>query len=224
MQQISLSRLPWWGQILAFVLLAVGGFYAVETYYISDMTAEIRQRQDRLTQLRADIARGLGTAKRLPEFRAQVADLERRLDSLKAVLPEQKDVGDLLRRIQTLATQSNLTIRGFTPRAIAQKQMHAEWPIGLSIEGTYHNLGLFFDRIGKFPRIINVTDLKIKANDKPGQNSTILADCTATTFVLMEQRPAAAGGRVTRPGAGAGPGRPGATAPATPAPPARSGP
>jgi type IV pilus assembly protein PilO len=204
MQQISLSRLPWWGQILAFVLLALGGVYAVETYYISEMTAEIQQREVRLGQLRADIARGLATARRLPEFRAYVTDLERRLDALKAVLPEQKDVGELLRRIQTLATQSNLTIRSFTPQAIAVRQLHAEWPIGLRIEGTYHNLGLFFDRVSKFPRIINISNIRISAKDRPDANNTIAAECVATTFVMLE-KPAAA-----KPGApGAAPGRAG---------------
>lgn len=202
MDQISLSRLPWWGQILAFVLLAAGGIYAVETFYIADMSAEVQARETRLTQLRADITRGMGTARRLPEFRVQVADLERRLDALKAVLPEQKDVGDLLRRIQTLAVQSNLTIRGFTPQAIVQKQMHAEWPIGLKIEGTYHNLGMFLDRISKFPRIINVSELRIRAIDKPTATTTIDAECIATTFVLLERpAPAPGVGRPARPGA-----------------------
>jgi type IV pilus assembly protein PilO len=190
MPEISLSRLPWWGQIVAFLLLAAGAVYGVEKYYISDMASEIKTRETRLTALKGDIARGLGTAKRLPEFRAQVSDLERRLDALKTVLPEQKDVGDLLRRIQTLATQSSLTIRSFQPRPIAQQQLHAEWPIGLEIEGTYHNLGLFLDRVSKFPRIINVNGLRIQAMPRPQPNSTIVAQCTATTFVLSE-RPAA---------------------------------
>lgn len=215
MDQISLSRLPWWGQILAFVVLAGAGVYAVETFYIADMAAEVKSREARLTQLRADIARGMGTARRLPQFRGQVSDLERRLDALKAVLPEQKDVGDLLRRIQTLAVQSNLTIRGFTPQAIVQKQMHAEWPIGLKLEGTYHNLGMFLDRVSKFPRIINVSDLKIKAVDKPTATNTIDAECIATTFVLIEKpAPPAPAGRPGGPGTPAG----------APAAPARSGP
>lgn len=210
MGQISLSRLPWWGQIAAFVVLAGAGVYAVETYYIAGMAADVQTREARLVQLRGDIARGMGTARRLPQFRSQVTDLERRLDALKAVLPEQKDVGDLLRRIQTLAVQSNLTIRGFTPQAIVQKQVHAEWPIGLKIEGTYHNLGMFLDRISKFPRIINVSQIKIKAVEKPSAAMTIDAECIATTFVLLERAAAAAPGAV----------RPGAPATA----PARSGP
>ncbi len=200
--QISLGRFPWWGQIVAVALLAGGGAYAVEAYYIADMTNEVRAREVKLSQLRQEIARGMATARRLPEFRAQVVDLERRLDALRAVLPEQKDVGDLLRRIQTLAMQSNLTIRGFTPQAIQQKEMHAAWPIGLKIEGTYHNLGMFFDRVRKFPRIINISDLKIKSVDKPTATVTIQVDCVATTFVLSEKpAPAAPMSPARRPAA-----------------------
>ena len=58
------------------------------------------------------------TAKRLPEFRREVEQLEAQLERLRAVLPEERDVADLLRRVQAMATQSRLTIRGFTPRAV----------------------------------------------------------------------------------------------------------
>ena len=95
-------------------------------------------------------------ARQLPEFKKEIGTLEARLDSLKPILPDERDVGDLLRRVQTLATQSNLQVRGFRPQAITTKEMHAEWPIALQLEGNYHNLGLFLDRVSKFPRIINI--------------------------------------------------------------------
>lgn len=184
--EFGLSKLPWYGQVGAFVLVslvAVGGFY---NFYVSPAQTELATKKTQLESLRSDINKGLATARKLPEFQTQVADLEARLESLKAVLPEQKDVGDLLRRLQTLAVQSNLTIKGFRPQPIATRQMHAEWPIVLQLDGTYHNLGMFFDRISKFSRIINVNNVSIKANEKPDQNATISAECTATTFVLLE--------------------------------------
>ena len=46
--------------------------------------------------------------------------------------------------------------------------MYAELPFKLKAEGTYHNLGFFFDRISKFPRIINVGDISIKAKQAAG--------------------------------------------------------
>ena len=89
--------------------------------------------------------------------------------------------------MQTLATQSNLTIRGFRPQPIATREIHAEWPIGLELEGTYHNLGAFLDRVSRFPRIINVGALVITAKDAPTPVASIQVSCTATTFVLVDQ-------------------------------------
>ena len=188
---LSMNKLPWYGQVIFFAALGLGGLGLFYYLYVSPTTAEMAVREQRLASLRADINKGMTTATKLAEFRAQVADLQARLDGLKAVLPEQKDVAELLRRIQTLAMQSNLTIKGFKPMATATKELHAEWPIELALDGTYHNLGMFFDRISKFSRIINVNNVAIRAKDKPEPNSSISAECTATTFVLLDQKAAA---------------------------------
>jgi Tfp pilus assembly protein PilO len=68
---------------------------------------------------------------------------------------------------------------------------------------------MFFDRISKFPRIINVSELSIKAKTEPSANSTITAECTATTFVLLDQSKVPVKPRPGAPGA-ARPGAPGA--------------
>src|SRR5437588_11431 len=68
-----------------------------------------------------------------------------------------------------------------------EQPMQAEWPITLEVEGTFHNLALFFDRVGKFTRIVNITNLDVRGKDKPEPNVTITATCTATTFVLFDK-------------------------------------
>ncbi len=184
---ISLTKLPWYAQIGAFVVLAGAGCGAFFYYYEMPARADMKSREQQLTALRADIAKGVNTAKKLPEFRAQVGELEGRLANLRAVLPEEKDAADLLNRMQTVASQSNLTIKSFKPGATATKQLHAEWPITLELDGTYHNLAQFFDRVGKFTRIVNITGLDVRGKDKPEPNSTITASCVATTFVLLDK-------------------------------------
>ena len=183
---VSLSKLPWYGQIGAFVLVCGAAVWAFWNYYVSDFNAELAQRQQHLASIRADVNKGITTARRLPEFQSQVADLERRLDGLKNVLPEQKDVADTLRRMQGLATQSNLTILRFTPAPQKQQAMYQEVPYRISAEGTYHNLGTFFDRVSKFPRIINISEIAIHARSQPDPNATVTAECTAKTFVMAD--------------------------------------
>ena len=193
---LKLDKLPWYGQVGLFVTLGlalIGGFW---WFYAVPTQAEMVTRQQKLDALRVTIAKGSATANQLNQFRQQVAELEARLESLKAVLPEQKDVADLLRRIETLARQSNLAIQGFKPAPSVTKQLHAEWPIALQLDGTYHNLAMFFDRVSKFSRIINVSNITIRGKEKPQPNSTISVDCVATTFVLLETaKPAAPGAK-----------------------------
>jgi type IV pilus assembly protein PilO len=192
--QLSLTKLPWQAQIGAFVavsVLAVGGFW---NFYVTEVQADIDARQARLLALRADVDKGVATARRLPQFQADVSQLEARLENLRAVLPEEKDVADILHRVQGLATQSNLTIQRFTPQDPKQETMYASLPFRLKAEGTYHDLAFFFDRISKFPRIINVGDISIKAKQTAGSPASIEAECTAITFVLQDG-PAGGAGR-----------------------------
>lgn len=197
MASLSFGKIPWQGQLGIFVavsLAAAGAFYY---YYEMPRQAAIATQSVELSTIRGRISTGQATARQLPQFRTQVTELEARLDSLKPILPDERDAGDLLRRVQTLAVQSNLVIRGFRPQAISMREMHAEWPISLQLEGTYHNLGLFLDRVSKFPRIINIGGLTLAQREGATSASTMTIACTATTFVLVEQpaAPAAATGK-----------------------------
>jgi type IV pilus assembly protein PilO len=195
---LSLNKLPWYAQIGLFAAIGLVGAGAFWNYYAAPAQQDIDMRRGKLQAIRADIARGQRTARELPDFRKRVAALEGQLADLSRQLPEEQDVADLLRRVQGMATESSLAIRGFTPHTVAKKQLHMEWPIGLKLEGRYHDLGAFLERVSKFPRIINVGDIKIKALDKSSGGATVTAECTATTFVMNDQ-PAA-----PKPGASAG--------------------
>jgi type IV pilus assembly protein PilO len=186
---LSLNKLPWYAQLGVFLVLSIVGGGIFYYYYEMPARAEMAKQASQLKTLRADVEKGRATAKKLPEFRAEVGNLEHRLETLRAVLPEEKDAADLLRRLQTVAMQSNLVIMGFKPAPIVTKQVHAEWPINLELEGNYHNLAAFFDRLGKFTRIVNISALEVKGKDSKSQqpNVTISAKCVATTFVLLDK-------------------------------------
>lgn len=194
--QISLSRLPWYGQIGAFVLVCAGATAGFWQFYVQDAQADMATRRARLTALSAGVTKGQATARRLPQFQSEVAELESRLEGLSAVLPEEKDVADILRRLQALAAQSNLRIQRFTPQPVTQQAMYAEVPFKLQAEGTYHNLGAFFDRVSRFPRIINISNISIKAAKDPAPDVTVVAECTATTFIVRAGDAAKGGGKV----------------------------
>jgi len=187
--KLDFGKLPWHAQLGAFAAFALAGVGAFWYFYASPAQAQLATKRAEVQKLQAQIKDGLATAKRLPEFRREVTVLEAQLDRLRTVLPEEQDVADLLRRVQAMATQSNLKISGFTPAQVTRRELHAEWPIGLKLEGSYHDLGTFLERVSKFPRIINVGALHIAARDAQTAQSTVTAECTAMTFVLVKDAP-----------------------------------
>ena len=186
MASFSLTTLPWKTQLAIFLVLSLAAGGAFIYFYDMPASAALAVRETELGTIKSRIDKANETARKLPEFRREVSDLEAKLDALRPILPDEKDAGELLRRMETLARESRLTIRNFRPQQPMQKTMHAEWPIALELDGTYHNLGLFLDRVSKFPRIINVGQLVIESKPKPDADATIEVKCTATTFVLID--------------------------------------
>ena len=93
-------------------------------------------RQTQLTALRADIAKGLDHREEAAGSSAPRSTISKRGSTTCApCCPEEKDAADLLRRMQTVATQSNLTIKSFKPAPTVTKQLHAEWPIDARARG-----------------------------------------------------------------------------------------
>jgi type IV pilus assembly protein PilO len=186
-----LSRLPLAGQLGVSVLIAVllcGGFYY---FWYADALETEKKQQAKLADLQKQIRALEATANKLPEFQREVQALEARLETLKRILPPEKEMPDLMRRVQYLAAQSSLQIRKFNPAAPAQKEFYLEVPINLDVEGTYHNLGAFLDRISRMSRLVNMGNVRIKAQSKPTINNTIAASAVATTYVYQDQPPPA---------------------------------
>jgi len=182
--KFSLDSLPWRLQLGASAALSAAGAGAFGYLYAVPAHADLDSRTKALRTVQAEIAVGLEIARRLPKFREDVAALEAQLEGLRTQLPEEQDVADLLRRVQGMATESKLTIRGFTPQAVIRKDLHAEWPIAIQLEGTYHDLGAFLERISRFPRIISVGNIKVAPRENQTAGATVSATCTATAFVL----------------------------------------
>ena len=190
--ELGLSKLPWYAQVGAFLLVGILALGAFWNWYVGPRNEVRAEKQVELERKQAEVEQAERDNVALEEFRAEVDDLNDRLEALSAVLPEQEEVSALMRQLDTFALQSNLTLRAFRPQAAVTREMHSEWPYRLELDGTFHNLGTFFDRISKFPRIINISDVVIRAKEPPELNLTITAECTATTFVLLDPPEAAA--------------------------------
>jgi type IV pilus assembly protein PilO len=185
----ALTKLPLGGQLGVSAALAavIGG--AFWYFYWSPATAERDEKATKLESLQKEIRALEVTAQKLGEFQREVALLERKLETLKSILPPAKETPDLMRKVQALAAQSNLTINNFTPGATVNRDFYQEWPISMGVTGNYHNLAIFFDRVSRLSRLVNIGNLSIKSLGAQTASQTIGANCVATTFVYLEQAP-----------------------------------
>ena len=119
-------------------------------------------------------------------IQAPLCDARLKLDSLLRILPSRRNTEGLLRRLRTLTEQGDFALLSFTPRGKSPRDFYYEWPIQIRLNGSYHELAIFFDRISNFARIINVEDLRIGTVRGGGGGHTISAQFVMKTFLYNE--------------------------------------
>lgn len=186
----GLEGKPWYvglGVGLAIgLLLFLAGWWRM----LQPLRDEYERKEAELAKLQQEIQEGRAARQELPKFREEVRQLELELDKLLRILPARRNTPDLMRRIRSLAEQGDFGLKKFNPGQLSDKEFFSEWPISVNVEGTYHNLALFFDRISRFSRIINIENLEITARQPTAKGPhTIASTFTAKTFVYKEPEP-----------------------------------
>jgi type IV pilus assembly protein PilO len=181
-----MKNIPFWGQLLIVLLICAGVVFFGYKFWLSDDFNRIGELQKQLDEKNAQIQRENDIVAKLPQLEAEIARLRQTLADLKEILPTEPESGELLKWIKNLADQSNLDLKDFSPEALRPVEFYKEYPIHMSITGAYHDMGLFLDRVSKYSRIINVSNVNIQTNPGGG-DKTIRSDFVATTFIYDEQ-------------------------------------
>lgn len=184
----KLSDLSFRTQVLLVGVLLLAISYVFYTYFIAPKRTEAQSLDARIGTLLKEVQKGQIVEARLPQFKQEIAKQREYLANLRHILPEEKETADIIRKLQQMAAESNLKIKSFTPHQTVQRDFYEDWPILIAVEGSYDNLGVFFDKVSRFTRIINVENISIKALENPTSTRTLAATCTATTFVFLEAK------------------------------------
>ena len=112
-------------------------------------------------RLQRELIQARAIAADVARFRREIAALETTLNGLIARLPNERETPPLYRSVSDAAYQAGLAVSLFQPREATIKDYYAEIPIVLSAEGNYHQIGEFFERVARLPRVVNVGDTKL---------------------------------------------------------------
>ncbi|MEE8139267.1 MAG: type 4a pilus biogenesis protein PilO [Thermoanaerobaculia bacterium] len=182
----GLEEKPWWASALVGLILAVTVYLLANHMLLKPRKENLEGLEAQLFGLQERIQEGRAAKAELPRFREEVRKLELELDRLLRVLPARRNTPALLRRIRSLTEEGDFNLKRFTPGGFIDRDFYSEWPIAISLEGSYHNLAQFFDRVGKFSRIINIEGLKVAALGRGNPLHTLSATFSAKTFVFKE--------------------------------------
>lgn len=179
--------------LLVTILLALTGVYyyllfAPEQESLNDLEAKYSTLARQLQESK-DIHRDL------EKFEAEVTKLNEELAVVRTQLPDEKEIPEILKNISSLGKESNLEFILFRPKPEEPQQFYAKVPIDLAVIGHYHDLGVFFDKVSKLPRIINVVDFNMtRAKDAKGKgevkdDTAVRTSCLLNTYRFVEKKP-----------------------------------
>jgi type IV pilus assembly protein PilO len=146
-----------------------------------------------LTQIESDIVEAKTVASNLESFKAKQEELRAELKVALQQLPNSSDLPVLLTDITSLGKKSGLEIHQFKPSGEVVRGFYAEVPIALKMFGGYHDIGIFFDRLSRLSRIVNITQLGMKLAEYRNDVPRLEVTGIATTYFFVEEAEQAGG-------------------------------
>jgi type IV pilus assembly protein PilO len=187
---MEIQNLPWYGQLLVFLVVGVVLFGIFYFLIYSPTQDEVTSIVIQSEQLQEEIRKAERNQDKLKKLEEEKALNEKILEDLKGILPEKKEVSQILRKIQAIASNARLKTSTFTFGAEKNREIYLEWPIAISLEGNYHNLGIFFDQVSRMKKIFTIDGLHISPLSSLSYDYTITVTFTATTYIYHENAPA----------------------------------
>ena len=168
------------GIFLVFIGVSVFLFYMPKYETIANLETE-------LAKLDKELQTAKSNAKDLKKFQQKMKDAEEQFKIVMKSLPEKEEIPSLLTSISDSGKDSGLEFLLFQPKGEIPKEFYAEIPVVMQVTGKFHNTAIFFDRVARLSRVVNIRDISMK----PAKgNMSLTTSCTAVTYKFIENKPA----------------------------------
>ena len=122
----------------------------------------------------------------LKKFQKMMQEAELQFQTAMKALPEKEEIPSLLTSISRSGQDVGLEFLEFTPKTEVRKEFYAEIPVSIKVNGGYHDLAIFFDKVARLSRIVNIKNISMgRGKDSQELNTT----CTAVTYKFVEPAP-----------------------------------
>ena len=169
------------GALVIYALIAAVFWFAL----ISPARTEIVTAQNRNSTLEDERDENRDIAENRDRWEKRVEQLNDELSKAIKELPNDREIPELLRRISSIGKKIGLEFLLFQPLPEVPREFYADVPVKLKIEGSFHEVATFFDRIGKLNRIVNIRDITMASPVERSGKIVLTTDGTAVTYRFL---------------------------------------
>jgi type IV pilus assembly protein PilO len=177
----GLSRLQKILILVALFVVLIGAFvwflYLPKFEKIGDLKEQYTKLENQLKIVKKK-------ASELKRYQAEMEKAEADFRIARKKLPETEEIPALLASISQSGQDTGLEFLLFQPRPEVKKDFYAEIPVAIKVLGNYHNGALFFDKVSKLSRIVNINNIHMVPQQSGGPLNTT---CTAVTYKYIEE-------------------------------------
>lgn len=172
------------------ILIFAGVFIAIIAIFVfvlyKPKWAEIDKLDSQLTGLEKKLVIAKRNAADLEKFQKKMMEAEVQFQTAMKALPEREEIPSLLTSISRSGQDVGLEFLLFEPKSEVRKEFYAEIPVAMNVKGGYHDLALFFDKVARLSRIVNIRNISMS---RAGETLELNTSCTAVTYKFVEPEP-----------------------------------
>lgn len=175
---IEKMKMPIRVAIFIGTMVVLAGIYVWAIYL--PKTKEIDATGQQIAALQQKLSRAIVRARAINKFEAEFAEVDAHFQEALKLLPNTKEIPTLLKTITQLGTDSRLEFRVFNPQQERPRGFYMEIPVSIEVSGNYHDVAVFFDKVGRMERIVNILNVSMSPT---GDRATNLnTKCDAVTY------------------------------------------
>jgi type IV pilus assembly protein PilO len=167
--------------IATYVLIGAAIFFGM----VSPTAEKITVAESRRIELTAERDETRTIAEHRDDWEKKVDRLNEELAKAIKELPNEREIPELLRRVSSIGKKIGLEFLLFQPMPEVRREFYADVPVKLKVEGSFHEVATFFDRIGKLNRIVNIRDIEMQDPLERSGKIILTTDGTAVTYRFL---------------------------------------
>lgn len=195
--------------ILVFILLLGGVDYSL---FLQSSMEKKGTLETKLSEIQVQVTEKERLAAQKEKYVREVNALKETLRIALTKLPDQREIPGLLYAIAQAGKDSGIDFilfepkqsekkppviqqagakppdtKGAAPKKVEEK-FYDEIPVKVTVTGGFHSIVIFFEKVAKLPRIINIEDISMsEGTEIKGRGRYITTSCMIKTYMFLEK-------------------------------------